>query len=740
MEGKQLRTLIVEDSEDDAFLLVRHLTSGGYQPDWRRVDTAQDLTAALDSQGWDIVFADYSMPNFSGTAALALIRERGFDIPFIFCSGTIGEDIAVTAMRAGAQDYIFKGNLKRLLPAVERELREAELHRERQRAAQELELLETVTQAAANAGDVLAALSATLAKVCETTGWHLAQAWIPRPDGATIECSAAWHCRSSGLEQFRAESLSFAFAADQDLPGRVWSSKQALWIRDVTKEPGMQRAPFAETAGLVTAMAIPVLTNGDVIAVLEFFLREARDQDARLMQLVSTLGAQLGVVIQRKRAEERLHFLAHYDPLTGLPNRVLFMDRLNQAIVEAERRSRMVAVVFLDLDRFKTINDSLGHGTGDLFLKDVAERLRRCVREGDTVARLSGDEFTLVLADMAQADDAARVARKVLDNLSLPYRIAGHALFTTGSLGITVFPVDARSVDELLHNADIAMYRAKESGGNTYAFYMAEMTAKAQERLALEGALRHAIEHEEFVLHYQPVVDLHSGEVSGVEALIRWQHPSRGLVSPAEFIPLAEETGLILRLGEWALRAACEQCQNIRAAHPNLRLAVNVSARQLLQPELTDMIAAILRRTGFDPASLELEITESLLMQNVDTTVDTMHRLGELGLRFSVDDFGTGYSSLAYLKHLPISRLKIDKSFVNDIPADSNDAAIVTAIISMAHDLGLEVVAEGVETKEQLDFLLAHGCDAIQGYYFSRPLPQERLSQWLSSGIRFKPR
>jgi diguanylate cyclase (GGDEF)-like protein len=735
-----IRALIVEDTEDDAVLLVRTLTQGGYRVEWERVDTREALQTALAAGAWDIIFADYSMPHFSGTAALACVRERELDVPFIFVSGTIGEDTAVEAMRAGARDYVMKGNRKRLLPAVERELREAEVRRDQRRAGQELVLLESVMQAAANASDVLAALSAALAKVCESFGWDLAQAWLPRPDGATIECSAAWHCRRSGLEQFRSESLSFAFAADQDLPGRVWLSKQPLWIRDVNSEPGLPRAMFAATAGLATAMAIPVLANGEVLAVLEFFLCTARDEDTRLMQVVSTLGAQLGVVIQRKRAEERLQFLAHFDPLTGLPNRVLFMDRLNRAIVEAERRARLVAVVFLDLDRFKTINDSLGHGTGDLFLVEAAERLRRCVREGDTVARLSGDEFTLVLADMGQADDAARVARKVLDTLAQPFHVAGHALFTTGSLGITVFPLDAHGVEELLHNADIAMYRAKEAGGNNYAFYRAEMTAQAHERLALENALRQGLEQQQFVLYYQPVVDMRSGAPSGVEALIRWQHPTRGLVSPAEIIPLAEETGLIARLGEWVLRAACEQAQQARAVLPTRRLAVNVSARQFQQPELPDMVEAILRRTGFEASALELEITESMLMQNVDSTVAAMRRLSALGVRFSVDDFGTGYSSLAYLKHLPISRLKIDKSFVRDIPADSNDAAIVTAIISMAHALGLEVVAEGVETVEQLDFLGTQGCDAIQGYYFSRPLPSEMLPQWLSGGARVMTR
>ncbi len=731
-----LRALIVEDSEDDALLLVQHLREGGYAPRWRRVDTPEALAAAIEAEEWDIVFADYTMPRFSGTRALALIRERGLDMPFIFVSGTIGEEIAVQAMKSGAHDYVMKNNTKRLLPAIERELREAQLRRGRKRAEEALRLLQTVTQAAAEAGDVPAALTVTLEKVCETAGCALGQAWLPRADGVAIECSPAWYSRGGNRVGFRTASLGFAFAPGEGLPGRVWATRQPAWVSDVTQDDNFPRAPFAREAGLKAALGVPVTAGEEVLAVLEFFLDKPRPQDAQTVDLVAGVAAQLGSVLQRKRAEERLHYLAHHDALTGLPNRVLFTDRLKQALVEAARRERLVGVAFLDLDRFKTINDSLGHGIGDQFLKAVAERLARCVREGDTVARLAGDEFTLILADMGHADHAAHVTQKVLDSLAQPFSVAGHELYTSASLGVTLYPLDDGDVEGLLRNADIAMYRAKERGGNTCEFYAADMTAKAQARLALENALRRALERSEFLLHYQPVVDLKSGRIAGIEALVRWRHPERGLVPPAEFVPVAEETGLIARLGEWVLREACEQCRRCEHGADGTppRLAVNVSPRQFQQGSLLKTVTRALEDTGFDPRRLDLEITETLLMQNAESVLAAMRELGQLGVRFSVDDFGTGYSSLAYLKHLPIGHVKIDRSFVRDIPADTNDAAIVTAILSMAHSLGIQVIAEGVETEAQFEFLRARGCDAIQGFYFSPPLPAEELALLLKVG------
>jgi diguanylate cyclase (GGDEF)-like protein/PAS domain S-box-containing protein len=455
-----------------------------------------------------------------------------------------------------------------------------------------------------------------------------------------------------------------------------------------------------------------------------------RDANGAITHFVST-GKD---ITDRVRAEEQLSYLAHHDELTGLPNRTLFSDRLNQAMIDAERHERLVAVVFLDLDRFKNINDTLGHETGDRLLKGVTERLLGAVRRGDTVARMSGDEFTIVLADMAHVDDAARVAQKILDVFTQPYHINGRDLFMSASLGITIFPFDTRDAGELLRNADVAMYRAKEAGRNVYQFYTAEMTTKATEAMTLENELRHGLRRGEFLLHYQPIVDSR-GNILGAEALLRWQHGQRGLVPPAQFIPLAEETGLILPIGDWVLRQACAQARVWRRPNgPSLHMSVNVSPRQFRHSGLAQTVGAILQETGLDPSALNIEITESVLMQQETLTHELFSQLHRSGVSFSIDDFGTGYSSLSYLKRFPIGYLKIDQSFIRDVTTDPGDAALVKAIISMAHSLGIQAIAEGVETSAQRAFLLDHDCDAMQGYYFSRPVPPEAFAALLATG------
>ncbi len=453
-----------------------------------------------------------------------------------------------------------------------------------------------------------------------------------------------------------------------------------------------------------------------------------RDEAGRPIRM---LGVQVDIT-ERRHAEEQLGRLAHYDSLTALPNRVLFADRLGQAIIEADRHGRLVGVAFLDLDRFKNINDTLGHDAGDQLLKAVAERLTGAARKGDTVARLSGDEFTLILADMGHVDDAARVAQKVLDAFTQPFYVAGRELHMTASLGITLYPFDVKDVSGLLRNADIAMYRAKEHGRNTYRFYAADMMTKAVENLALENDLRHAVDRGELVLHYQPIIGCAAGEILGMEALVRWRHGTRGLIPPLQFIPLAEDTGLIVPIGEWVLREACAQCQRWQREFKRpLRVAVNLSARQFGQPPIARTVRRALEDAGLDPTALELEITESVLLHHDAEKLESLRALAEMGVTLTIDDFGTGYSSLSYLKRFPVKALKIDQSFTHDIPNDADDAALARAIINMAHILGLKTIAEGVETQKQFEFFRSERCDAAQGFYFSKPLPAEEFATLL---------
>lgn len=612
---------------------------------------------------------------------------------------------------------------------------------ERKRAEQELRLLQTITLAVGAAEDLDGALRIVMQRVCEVTGWVLGQAWVQGSDGVTLVCSNAWYSRAPGLESFRAHSQSWQVRqSGNGLLARAWRTRAPVWVRDVATEPKFSRAEHAQGVGLHAAMAVPVLVGNDLEAVIEFYMSAPRLEDEHLVRTVAGVAAQLGSVIRQKRSEARLVYLAHHDLMTDLPNRTLFHDRLQQAIREADRYERLVAVVFLDLDRFKTINDSLGHEIGDRLLRAVAERLSACVRAVDTVARLSGDEFTIVLPDLGHVDDAARVAEKIVEHFRQPFMVSGVELYISASIGITLYPFDDTDTQGLLRNADVAMYRAKAKGRNTYEFYTAEMTVQVQEQLALEGALRRALERNEFVLEYQPVVNVHSGRIVGAEALLRWRHPARGLIPPAQFIPLAEETGLIVPIGAWVLATACAQAAAWRAAgYAPLRLAVNISARQFMQPGLIETVQAALADSGFDGAALELEITESLLMQNVESTLHSLAALHRMGVHLSIDDFGTGYSSLSYLKRFAIDRLKIDRSFVKDIPRDADGAAITNAIIAIAHKLGLEVVAEGVETPEQVAFLCANGCDVMQGFYYSRPLAADALTRLLAEGTALAP-
>ena len=430
-----------------------------------------------------------------------------------------------------------------------------------------------------------------------------------------------------------------------------------------------------------------------------------------------------------KESQEQLDFLAHYDPLTGLPNRLLFMARLEHALQSGRRNERQVALLFLDLDRFKNLNETLGHSAGDVLLMEAAERLREVVREEDTVARLGGDEFTLVLENVSDLIDVAGVVRKLQRALCRPLQIEDHELVISASVGVSLYPRDGEDPDTLVKHAEAAMYEAKRQGGNGYAYYTEELTRIAMERFSLEASLHQALERQEFELHYQPQVELATGRVSGVEALVRWRHPKLGLIPPDRFIPLAEETGLIIPLGEWVLRTACAMGLRLQRMYSQpLQVAVNLSGRQLADPGLKQTLSDVFAHCGLPHSLIELEVTEGAL---IPEAFDLLCYFRSLGVKIAIDDFGTGYSSLARIRQFPIDRLKIDRSFVQNIPDSSDDASIAKAIIMMAHSLNLEVVAEGVETEAQLEFLREHGCEQIQGYFFSRPLPEEELSTWL---------
>lgn len=452
------------------------------------------------------------------------------------------------------------------------------------------------------------------------------------------------------------------------------------------------------------------------------------DSSGRITHFVST-GKD---VTERTQIQERLQYMAQHDALTDLPNRVLLFDRLKHALVGAKRHGRLLAVMFIDLDRFKNINDSLGHEAGDQLLQQLSERLSRCIRDDDTVARFGGDEFVILLEDIASENDISEMASRLLDELILPFEIGDQQLYITASIGVSIYPNDGEDSSTLLKNADVAMYRAKDLGKNIYQFYSADMSVRAFEHLTLESNLRLALKRDEFLLYYQPQIEITSGRIIGVEALLRWQHPEFGMVMPMQFITLLEETGLIIPVGEWVLYEATRQLHEWHdAGWKSLRMAVNLSPRQFTSPTLVQAVAKALDILDSPPSCLEFEITESVLMKNVAATEDTLSRLAQMECRFAIDDFGTGHSSLAYLKRFPIKMLKIDRSFVHDIQQDKEDAMIVKTIVAMAHNLGLEVLAEGVETEEQLAYLYDCGCDNMQGYLFSRPLPPDELEQLL---------
>jgi diguanylate cyclase (GGDEF)-like protein len=501
---------------------------------------------------------------------------------------------------------------------------------------------------------------------------------------------------------------------------------------------------YLKPLGITSMMDVPVRLHGKVIGIVchehvgskRDWILEEQDFAASIADMVSlALEA-----FERRRAEERLNYLAYHDSLTTLPNRLLLIDRLKQALIAAHHYQHQVAILSIDLDQFKRVNDTLGYEIGDRLLREISNRFKSVLNETVTLSRTRGNEFIVLLPKIAQTEGAIVVADRISKTLESPFLIDGHELFITCSIGISFFPSDGKDEDTLMKNAGTAKSRAKETGGNHYQLYSSSMNIKALERLTLENNLRRALERNEFLVYYQPIIDLKKRHVVGAEALLRWQHPSVGLISPQEFIPVMEETRLIVPIGEWVLRAACLQNKAWRDGGLfDFHVSVNLSSRQFQYANLVQLVGKVLKETGLDPGSLELELTESTIMQNVEESISTLRELHAMGINLSIDDFGTGYSSLSYLKQFPINTVKIDRSFINELATTTKDAEISQAIILMAHSLKLDVVAEGVETEAQLKFLISHKCDKVQGDFFSEPVPAVTLMKVLKNGRLLEP-
>ncbi len=591
--------------------------------------------------------------------------------------------------------------------------------------ARELSTIHRVSQITLNATSLDEAFQSVSEEICKATGFPIVtvELYDAYTNCMQVKGCCGWDRPPGPADAAGEGSVSLGLMAVQTGRTRLEVRPDRDW--KAAEEP-------LRRLGVCTLLCSPMKIGDRPIGAVCLAHQEVRPRDEQLVHLCGSLANSLALLTERRRAEEQIEYLAHHDPLTGLPNRTLFRDRLEVAIIQARRNQKRLSVLYLDLDRFKVVNDSLGHSAGDRFLQLVSERLTGCVRHGDTVARLGGDEFVVLLSEVSHPEDSARVAGKVRDILRKPFELDGREVFVTVSIGASSFPEDGEDVESLLRNADIAMYRAKAARGDCCRLFTPMMNRRASVQLSLEADLHNAVLRDEFIVYYQPMVNLKRGGVEGVEALVRWRHPQRGLVHPGQFIPLAEETGLIVPIGLQVLRKACRESASWRDAEGNLlRLAVNFSLRQLQQPDLRREVEQCLQETGREPETLDLEITESAAIESVRSHRTVLDELRAAGLRMSLDDFGSGYSSLNHLRRLPIDTLKMDRSFVHSSVRDPSDAAIARAIIAMAHSLNQRVVAEGVDRAAQREFLRGEGCDAMQGYVFSRPLPAGELEALL---------
>lgn len=685
-----IKLLYIEDDPADFLLVTRHLQRQGMQAEVTRIDDQTGLSAALAEPHWDAVLTDYKVPGMDFRETLTLLQERVPDTPLILISGSVGEETAVELLKQGIWDFILKDNLVRLCPSLERCFRDREQQQIRQQTDARLRQAATVFENTRD-GVIISDLNGTILAVnkafTEITGYSEAEVLGQNPRILQSD--------RQGPEFYHALWASLTQSGQ-------WQGE--IWDRRKNGEPF---PAWMTISAVYDAQGIP----------------------SHYVGVFSDIS-------QLKRSEERLAHLAHYDPLTDLPNRLQLQIRLAHALEQAERHRRQVAVLFIDLDRFKTVNDSLGHIIGDQLLVDVARRLSARVAGEATLGRFGGDEFLLLLEFIDTPETASDMAQSLLDTLTDPFPLSGsNEVYIGASIGISIFPDDGVTAADLLRDADTAMYQAKENGRNRFCFYTAAMNANMLAQLEIEAGLRRALERNELVLHYQPKADLRSGQICGAEALLRWQRTDSVLEPPGVFIALAEKTGLIVPIGTWVIEEACRQLRIWRdAGWLDLQVAVNVSERQFYSGDLLDIVTAALTRHQVPGTSLELEVTESMLMADPEQTIDILRSLKRIGVKFSLDDFGTGYSGFSYLSRFPVDSLKIDQSFVRDIVTDPDSAMIAVAIIELAHRLRLKVVAEGVETEAQLGYLQKRECDEMQGYFFAKPMPATAFSALLAGG------
>lgn len=687
MNRTQLNVLFIEDNPDDVDLTILELKRNGFAINWQRVDTETHLREALSLSDWkpDVILSDYSMPSFNGMAALEVTRTLAPAVPFIFISGTIGEELAIESIRKGATDYILKENLRRLGTAIKRAItdfaerqRTAEVEKERSRLITMMEATSDLVAIASPDGAILY-LNQGGRKLLGLTKPHSEMSM------QSLHATRTWQMIRKELQPL---------AAREDL----WQGDAILLAEDGTEIP----------------VSLVLISHKGQSGDVEYFSYMARD------------------IRDRQAFEKKIQYLANYDPLTGLPNRSLLADRLAQAINYCNWTYRSLALVNVNIDRFKLVNDGYGQDIGNALLRQVGERLKNTLRARDTIAHLSADTFIALATELSAPDDAAIVIAKIQKELHKPFLIDSLSLNITVGVGVSTYPRDGSDFATLLQNADIAMHQSKIKGEGSFQFYASEMTRVAAERVHLEHELRFALVRNELELYYQPLVSIADGGVAGFEALMRWNHPEKGLVSPDIFIPIAESSELIHIIGKWALATACQQLVEWDASFgTRLKMSVNVSARQFRSEGFVDLVKSTLLATGLAPDRLKLELTESVLVHDHAEAAQILGRLNALGVGIALDDFGTGYSNLNYLSRLPIDWLKIDKSFVGRSHADSNDAEIVRVIISLAEALGLKVVAEGIESEEQLELLRSHGCDEGQGFLFARPAPAKNIAALL---------